>query len=340
MKTIVIDAMGGDYAPSAPVGGAVLALEKHKDIRIVLTGKEDVIRRELEGKTYDKERLIIQPASEVIENEEESPVDAIRSKKDSSMVLGLTMVKNKEADGIVSAGNTGAYLAGATFLVGRIRGISRPALTVGMPTGTTPTLLLDAGANMDCKPGYLLQFARMAEIYYRALYGVGKPSVGLLNVGVESHKGNELTKETYGLLKEAEDINFTGNCEARDVFTGEFNVVVTDAFAGNILLKGLEGAASYMMGGLKESIMSSLRGKIGGLLIKPYLKSVKSKLDPKAVGGCPLLGVKGAVIKAHGNSNETAIANAVTQCLTFIRAGVIDEITANMKKEAEVKTNG
>lgn len=340
MRKIVIDAMGGDYAPSAPVAGALLALEAHKDLTIVLTGTEVVIRKQLEGKTYDASRLEIRPTTEVIENEEESPVDAIRKKKDSSMVVGLSMVRNKEADGIVSAGNTGAYLAGATFIVGRIKGVARPALTVGLPTGKLPTLLLDAGANMDCKPGYLMQFARMAEAYYRNLYGVEKPSIGLLNVGVESHKGNELTKATYPMLKEAEDLNFTGNCEARDVFTGEFNVVVTDAFAGNILLKGLEGVASYMLNGLKEGIMSSLRGKIGGVLVKPSLMSVKSKLDPKAVGGCPLLGVKGAVVKAHGNSKADSIANAVNQCLAFLETGVNEEIEKRMAaaKEKEKET--
>ena len=339
MKVIVIDAMGGDHAPEAPVKGAVRALSEHSDIKIVLTGDENVIREQLAGCDYDEERLEIHPTTQVIENEEESPVDAIRKKKDSSMVVGLTMVKNKEADGIVSAGNTGAYLAGATFVVGRIKGVVRPALTIGIPTGGTPTLLLDAGANMDCKPQYLMQFARMADAYCRNLYGVKEPKIGLLNVGVESHKGNAVVKETYGLLKEAEDLNFAGNCEAREVFSGDFHVVVTDGFAGNVLVKGLEGVASYMLGGLKKGLMSSLRGKIGGLLVKPSLMKVKDQLDPRAVGGCPLLGVKGAVIKAHGNSREDAIANAVSQCLTFINTGVNEEIEERMKKDTEEAKN-
>lgn len=339
MKVIVIDAMGGDHAPEAPVKGAVRALSEHSDIKIVLTGDENVIREQLAGCDYDEERLEIHPTTQVIENEEESPVDAIRKKKDSSMVVGLTMVKNKEADGIVSAGNTGAYLAGATFVVGRIKGVVRPALTIGIPTGGTPTLLLDAGANMDCKPQYLMQFARMADAYCRNLYGVKEPKIGLLNVGVESHKGNAVVKETYGLLKEAKDLNFAGNCEAREVFSGDFHVVVTDGFAGNVLVKGLEGVASYMLGGLKKGLMSSLRGKIGGLLVKPSLMKVKDQLDPRAVGGCPLLGVKGAVIKAHGNSREDAIANAVSQCLTFINTGVNEEIEERMKKDTEEAKN-
>lgn len=341
IRTIVIDAMGGDYAPQGPVGGALLALKEHDNLKIVLTGTEEVIRKELEGKTYDADRLIIRPTTEVIENEEESPVEAIRKKKDSSMVVGLSMVRNKEADGIVSAGNTGAYLAGATFVVGRIKGVARPALTLGLPTaGKYPALLLDAGANMDCKPGYLMQFARMAEAYYRNLYGVKDPKIGLLNVGVESHKGNELTKAVYPMLKEAEDLNFAGNCEAREVMSGDFHIIVTDGFAGNVLVKGLEGVSSFMLNGLKEGIMSSLRGKIGGLLVKPSLAKVKSKLDPRAVGGCPLLGVKGAVIKAHGNSKEEAIASAVRQCLVFLETGVNEEIAERMKKDTEAAANG
>ncbi len=335
MRTIIIDGMGGDYAPSGPVDGALRALKLYPELSIILTGTKEVLEKELEGKEYDKNRLTLRATSQVIENEEESPVEAIRKKKDSSMVVGLDMVKKGEADGMVSAGNTGALLAGATFVTGRIRGVGRPALTLALPMGKRPTVLLDVGANMDCKPAYLLQFARMADVYYRKLYKVQRPRIGLLNVGAEEHKGNALSKETYQLLKEAEDLNFVGNCEARDVFGDDFDVVVTDAFAGNVLIKSMEGLGSFIKVKLKENLMKTIRGKIGGLFAKPAIYELKNSLDPNTVGGCPLLGVKGAVIKAHGNSKGEAFASAIGQCLKFIDTGVNDEISERLGKKTE-----
>lgn len=332
---IVIDAMGGDYAPQAPVGGALMALEMNPELSIVLTGTKEALEKELAGKTYDKNRLSFVYTTEVVENEEHSPVEAIRRKKDSSMVVALKMVKNKEVDGFVSAGNTGAVLSGATLLVGRIKGVQRPALTVALPSGEIPVLVLDIGANMDSKPSYLVQYAKMCEIYCRKLYGIAKPSIGLLNVGVEPGKGNALSKEVYELLmaEKEQGMNFIGNVEAREVFSGDMNIVVTDAFAGNVLLKNTEGVVDFIFKALKKAMYSNLRSKIGALLLKPALMELKSQLDPRAVGGTPLLGVDGAVIKAHGNSNDVAISSAVKQCLSFIKTEVNEEIRANLKKE-------
>lgn len=330
---IVVDAMGGDDAPQAPVGGALLALEKYPELSIVLTGTKEAVEKELAGKSYDADRLSLCPTTEVVENEEHSPVEAIRKKKDSSMVVALKMVKKKEVDGFVSAGNTGAVLSGATLLVGRISGVQRPALTVALPTGEIPTLVLDVGANMDCKPGYLVQFARMCQIYFQKQYKVAQPKVGLLNVGVEPGKGNALVKEVYELLQQEENMNFIGNVEAREVMSGDIHIVVTDGFAGNVLLKNTEGVASFIMKKLKKELYSSFRAKLGALLIKPALMKLKADLDPRAVGGTPMLGVDGAVIKAHGNSNDVAVLNAIGQCLTFIQSGVNDEIRANLRKE-------
>ena len=325
-RHIVVDAMGGDYAPEAPIQGALLALEKHPFLKITLTGSKEALDKNLAGKTYDKNRLSLVYTTQVIENEEHSPVDAIRTKKDSSMAVGLGMIRRKEADGIVSAGNTGALLSGATLITGRIKGVFRPALTLVLPTGNSPTLLLDVGANMDAKPQYLVQFAQMATIYYRNLYGVENPRVALLNVGVEEGKGNQLAKETYDLLKEERNIRFTGNIEAREYFSNAAEIIVTEGFAGNILLKGSEGLAQYMLGSIKKSLMSSLKTKIGALLIKPALMGLKDSLDPRTVGGTPLLGTNGAVIKAHGNSRADAFASAIEQCLKFIDTDVIQKI--------------
>lgn len=334
---IVVDAMGGDYAPQAPIGGALMALEQNPELSIVLTGTKEVVEKELQGKAYDQKRLTICPTTEVVENEEHSPVEAIRKKKDSSMVVALKMIKNQEAEGFVSAGNTGAVLSGATLLVGRIRGVQRPALTVAFPTGEIPTLVLDIGANMDSKPGYLLQFARMCEIYCRKLYGVQNPKVGLLNVGVEPGKGNSLVKEVYEMLKKEPNMNFVGNVEAREVFSGDIHIVVTDGFAGNVLLKNTEGVVSFIFKKLKKEMYANLRSKIGALLLKPAFKKLKEELDPRAVGGTPMLGVDGAVIKAHGNSNDVAVANAIRQCLKFIESGVNEEIRANLQREKETE---
>lgn len=330
---IVVDAMGGDYAPKAPVEGALLALEKYPDLTVILTGTREKVEEELRGHKYDASRLILQPTTQVIENEEESPVNAVRHKKDSSMSVGLRMVKNKEADGFVSAGNTGAVLAGGTFIVGRIPGVKRPALGVPLPSGKTPTMVLDCGANMDCRSLYLVQFAKMGSIYMEKQYGLDKARVGLLNVGAEPTKGNELVKETYQLLEQDPSIHFTGNCEGRDVFSGQFDVVVCDGFAGNVFLKGVEGTAGFAMSRLKSGIKKNPLSVLGAGLMMPVLKNLKNSMDPRKVGGTPLLGVDGAVIKAHGNSRGEAFLYAIAQAMTFCHTGINDAIRQSFRED-------
>jgi glycerol-3-phosphate acyltransferase PlsX len=331
MVTVVVDAMGGDYAPKAPVEGALQALEQNPQLQIILTGSKEALESALEGKTYDSKRLSLHYTSEVIENEEHSPAEAIREKRDSSMAVGLRMVKEKQADGMVSAGNTGALLAGGTLLVGRIPGVARPVLSIELPVGEIPTLLLDVGANMDAKTSYLVQFAQMSTIYMRKQYGLEAPKVGLLNVGVEPGKGNAQAKEAFEALQQQEGIHFIGNVEAREVLFGRADIVVTDAFAGNVLLKSIEGTAEYIVKLLKSGIYASTRGKLGGLLLKPVMKQLKGKLDPASVGGTPLLGVNGAVIKAHGNSKAGAFANAIRKCSEFASSGITAEIADKIK---------
>ena len=309
--SIVVDAMGGDNAPQAPVEGALAALRAHDDLTVTLLGTAGVIEKVLEGKEYNPSHLHILHTTQVVENEEKSPADAIRRKKDSSMAVAMRMVREKEADGMVSAGNTGALLAGATLLVGRLPGILRPALSIAL----------------------LVQFAQMSSIYYRAQYGVQDPRVGLLNVGAEDGKGNTLTKEVFPLLQGESTIRFAGNVEARDLFSGAVDIAVCDGFAGNVLLKSVEGAAGFILSLMKETAMGSIKGKLGGLLLKRDLRELKHKLDPSSVGGTPLLGVNGAVIKAHGNSTAPAFANAVGQCRQFLQSGVNGDIQKNIKSE-------
>ena len=333
---IVLDAMGGDEAPRCNVEGAVMALAEDQDLSLILTGPEPVLKQLLEeqkkaGRTWDEDRLTIVHTDEVIANDEHSPAEAVRAKRDSSLGLAFSMVRAKEADGMVSAGNTGAVLSGGTLIVGRIKGVQRPALTLPLPTGNPPTVMLDVGANMDAKPAYLVQFAHMASIYYRSMYDVKEPRVSLLNVGVEEGKGNDLAKEVYDLLKSDERIKFAGNIEARDVMLGTTDIVVCDAFAGNVFLKSVEGTAKYIVNLLKDGISASLKAKIGALLMKKVLKGMKNSLDPSSVGGTPLLGVKGAVIKAHGNSDGRAIMNAIKQCSRFIASGVNEQIEQEIR---------
>lgn len=335
MITILVDAMGGDNAPQAPIAGALSALEKDKDLAIILTGDEATIRAQLSGKTYPADRLSIRHTTQVIENEEHNPAEAVRDKRDSSMVVGCTMVKNKEADGMVSAGNTGALLSAATLFTGRIPGVKRPVLSVALPSGDIPTMLLDVGANMDAKSEWLLQFAKMSSIYMRKRYNIESPTVGLLNVGTEPGKGNEQAKEAFEVLSAEPSINFVGNVEAREAMSGRTNIIVTDAFAGNVLLKTIEGTAGYIVTLLKDGIYGSFRGKLGGLLLKPVMKTLKGKLDPSAVGGTPLLGVNGAVLKAHGNSKADAFANAILQARDFATSNVNAEIELSLKAPKE-----
>lgn len=338
MVKIIVDAMGGDNAPEAPILGAVEALSRDPELSVLFTGDRETVEKVLAGTSYPADRVEIRHTAEVIENEEHDPATAVRDKRDSSMVVGCALVKAKEADGMVSAGNTGALLSAATLFTGRIPGVQRPVLSVALPSGEIPTLLLDVGANMDAKSVWLVQFAKMSTIYMRKRYGLESPTVGLLNVGTEPGKGNAQAKEAYEALSAEPSVNFVGNVEAREALSGRVNVIVTDAFAGNVLLKTVEGTASYIVDLLKGGIYGSLRGKLGGLLLKPVMKTLKSKLDPSAVGGTPLLGVNGAVLKAHGNSKAPAFANAILQAKTFAESGINAEIEQSIKAKAPEAT--
>ena len=335
---VAVDAMGGDLAPAEPVKGAVQALEDRKNLHITLVGKEEVIRGELAKYKYPEDRLEILDAREVIEMAE-PPVNAIRKKKDSSIVRGLRLVKEGTCDAFVTAGSSGATLAGGQLLVGRIRGIERPPLAPIMPTAKGPVLLVDCGANMDARPSQLVQFAQMGSIYMRNMAGIENPRVALVNVGAEEEKGNALVKEVFPLLKECEGINFIGNIEARDIPAGDADVVVCDAFVGNVILKLYEGLASMLLHKIKEALMSTLRSKIGALMIKPALKGLLKEFDITSYGGAPMLGLRGLVVKTHGNSEAVEIRNAIEQCILFknknINGQFIESMGLAQPKKAE-----
>jgi glycerol-3-phosphate acyltransferase PlsX len=320
---VAVDAMGGDHAPREIVKGCIETTNLD-DIKIILVGNEDQIKNELSQYTYDQSKISIAHASEVI-TMEDSPVTAIRKKKDSSMVVGLNLLKQKEADAFISAGNTGALLAGGTFLVGRIKGVERPALAPLIPNKKGFSLLIDCGANMDSKPGYLAQFAQMGSIYMEKIMGISSPKVGLVNVGAEKEKGNQLTKEAYSLI-EALDVNFIGNIEARDIPYGEADVIVCDAFTGNIILKYTEGFGLALFDIIKEELTRNTSSKIGALLSKSAFKRVKNRFDYTEYGGAPMLGLQGLVVKAHGSSNAKAIGSAIRQAIKFKEQKIVDQI--------------
>ena len=330
-KIIAIDAMGGDNAPSEIVKGVVEASKTTK-YTLALVGKEETIKNELAKYSYNKGKILIVNATEVIENCD-IPTQAIKKKKDSSMVVGLNMVKNGDALAFISAGNTGALLTGATVLVGRIKGIERPALGTMLPTETGYTLLIDAGANVDAKPSYYPQFALMGSIYVENVAGIKNPKVGLVNIGTEEEKGNQAVKEAYKLLKEYDNINFIGNAEARDISKGVADVVVCDAFVGNIILKVMEGFAKSMLKVVKRELMSGTLSKIGAMLAAGAFKNVKNYIDYDKVGGAPFLGLKGLVVKAHGASDSGAIVGAVKQCESFIDADITEKIKAALNTD-------
>lgn len=333
---VVVDAMGGDHAPAAPVQGAVEAANERNDVYIFLAGKADAISAELEKYTYPKDRIEILPATEVIETAE-PPVVAIKGKKDSSIVVGLSKVRHGEADAFVSAGSTGAVLVGGQVIVGRIKGVERPALAPLLPTTKGQSLLIDCGANVDARSSHLVQFAKMGSIYMENIMGVKKPKVGILNIGAEEEKGNALVKETFPLLKACDDINFIGSIEARDVLTGVADVIVCEAFAGNCVLKTVEGTAAALISEIKRGMMSSLKTKIGALLVKPALKGTLKKFDTSEHGGAPLLGLKGLVVKTHGSSKSKEIKNSIIQCVRFAQEDINGKIKANIQKQNEVK---
>ena len=322
---VAVDAMGGDHAPGEVVKGAVDAVNEKNNLKVFLVGKAPRIHEELSKYQYKNEQIEVVNAEEEISCDE-SPVEAIRKKKDSSMVVALKMVKDKTADAFVSAGSSGAILVGGQFVVGRIKGIKRAPLGAVMPTAKGPMLLVDAGANMDAKAEYLLQFAQMGSIYMEDVLGIKNPRVGLVNVGVEEAKGNQLVKETGPLLKECENINYIGSIEAREIPYGAADVVVCDAFAGNIVLKLEEGLAAVLVSQIKEGMMSTLKSKIGALLAKPALKKTLKKFDASEYGGAPLLGLNGLVVKAHGSSSAKEMKNAIIQCIAFAEEDITQKI--------------
>ena len=325
MIRIALDVMGGDNAPDANLGGALDALSRSGDIFVQLVGQKNVIDAWLRDKTYDDKRIQVIDAPEVIETGEH-PVTAIQKKKNSSMVIGLRMLHDGESDAFVSAGSTGALLVGGQTIAGRLPGIKRAPLAVQLPTTKGKSLLVDCGANVDARPEVLVQFAIMGSLYARHLMGIENPTVGLVNIGTEEEKGNELTRAAYPLLKDCDKIRFIGNAEARDIPQGTADVLVCEAFTGNVILKMYEGVARTLLSQVKSSLMQSLRGKIGGLLIKPSLKGLVSTFSSKEDGGAPLLGLRGLVIKAHGNSTEVQMRNALLECEKFYNSGLKERI--------------
>lgn len=327
MVHVVLDAMGGDNAPVEVVKGALAALADSQSVRITLCGRQEDIEAALAGKDYPADRLSIVDARDIISTEE-APVMAIRRKKDSSIVKGMTLVKNKEADAFVSAGSSGAILVGGQLIVGRIRGVERPPLAPLIPSTTQRgvSLLIDCGANVDARSSHLVQFAKMGSIYMEHVLGVKNPRVAIVNIGAEEEKGNMLVKETFPLLKNCPDINFIGSIEAREIPNGGADVIVCEAFVGNVILKMYEGVGKMMLGAIKGALMSSTLGKIGGLLIKPSLKVVMKTFDATEYGGAPLLGLNGLVVKVHGNATEKEISNAIKQCETFKEQNISQRI--------------
>lgn len=316
MVNVAVDAMGGDNAPVETVKGAVEAVEKSGGVKVFLLGQQEVIRRELAKYAFDQDRIEVVDAREVIETGE-PPVTAIRRKKDSSIVKGMYMVKDGTCDAFVSAGSTGAVLVGGVTVVGRIRGVERSPLAPLIPTEKGVSLLVDCGANVDARPSQLVQFAKMGSIYMKYVMGVDNPRVGIVNIGAEEEKGNALVKETYPLLKECPDIHFIGNVEARDIPAGAADVIVCEAFVGNVILKLYEGVGATLIKKVKAGMMTSLRSKIGALLVKPALKTTLKAFDTKEYGGAPLLGLNGLVVKTHGSSEAVEIRNSILQCITF-----------------------
>ena len=321
-----IDGMGGDNAPAAVIEGIIQALEEYKDIEMYITGPEKEINEELSKYNYEKDKINVIDATEVISTNEH-PVMAVRKKKDSSLVKAMNLVKDGTCDAVISGGSTGAFLAGCTFIVGRMKGVERPALAPIMPGRNGSFMIVDVGANVDCKPSYLVQFAKMGKVYYEKVFNVKNPTVGLINIGAEEEKGNELTKSTYQLLKEHNELNFIGNVEPRDISTGDTNILVSDGFVGNTALKMYEGTASTLLKVMKDEIMkSSIISKAGVLLLKPVLKKIMKRFDYKEYGGAPFLGVDGICTKAHGSSDARAFKNAIRQTDIFYKNDVLNHM--------------
>ncbi len=331
---MIIDGMGGDFAPASVVEGAVLAL-KEMEHEIVFVGQKELIEQELKKYTYDKNRVSIIDAREVISNDE-APVRAVRSKKDSSIVKGINMVKNGEGDIFISAGSTGALLSGGLFILGRIQGIDRPALASIYPiVGGKPSLLVDAGANAECKPNNLLEFGTMGSIYMEKVIGRENPKVGLVNIGAEAKKGSTLTKAAYELLEHSH-LNFIGNVEARDVPKGACDVIVTDGFTGNVVLKLTEGLAWNILQVLKQKFTDGVRAKMGAMLLLDKLGGLKKEFDYSEYGGAPILGVKGPIVKMHGSSNANAVKNTILKGIPYVDGNVVGTIQNSVLEIEEI----
>ena len=338
---VIVDAFGGDYSPEETVLGAIDALNAKSSLTVVLTGDESRISDVLKGQSYDASRLTVVNAPDVVTNND-VPTDAVRTKKDSSLVKGLELLAtDDEAQAFVSTGATGAVLVGAYMKIGRIKGISRPALAPSLPTVKgKPVILCDCGANVDCKPLNILHFAIMASAFSSAVTDTVKPVVGLLSNGAEAKKGNELNKEAYALLSECPHIDFKGNCEARDLLSGDFDVVVCDGFNGNIALKSAEGTAGAIFSVLMDGInKGGLRAKLGALLLKPVLKGVKNKMDYNSQGGACFLGLNKVVVKAHGAAKRKSVCAAILQARRLAKSGVVEKIRACVRAVDESKSD-
>lgn len=332
---VAVDVMGGDFAPVEPVKGAIAAVNENEKIQVVLYGKEEIIKEELSKYQYNPSQVEIVNCTEKIETAE-PPVMAIRSKKDSSIVRAMLDVKAGKCDAYVSAGSTGANLVGGQVLVGRIKGVERPPLAPLIPTEKGASLLIDCGANVDARPSHLVQFAKMGSVYMEHVMGVKNPRVGIVNNGAEEEKGNALVKETFPLLKNCPDINFIGSVEARDIPSGYADVIVCEAFVGNVVLKMYEGVGASLIKKIKTGMMSSLRAKIGALLVKPALKSTLKEFDLEQYGGAPMLGLNGLVVKTHGSAKSNEIKNSIFQCLTFKEQEINEKIRDMIQmKESE-----
>ncbi len=332
LVNVAVDAMGGDNAPTEIVKGAIEAVKESGKVKVFLVGKENLIKEELKKYQYDEKQVEVVHAGEVIETAE-PPVMAIRKKKDSSIVKALYLVKDGVCDAFVSAGSTGATLVGGQVIVGRIKGVERPPLAPLIPTAKGVSLLIDCGANVDARPSHLVQFAKMGSVYMESVMGVKNPKVAIVNIGAEEEKGNALVKETFPLLKSCPDIHFTGSIEARDIPEGAADVIVCEAFVGNVILKMFEGVGGVLIKKVKEGMMTSFRSKIGALLVKPALKNTLKAFDLEAYGGAPLLGLNGLVVKTHGSSKAIEIKNSVLQCITFKEQNINDKIKEKITLE-------
>ena len=338
MIKVAVDAMGGDYAPGEMVAGAVDAVNAKPGIQVLLVGQEQTVTAELSKFTYNKEQIQVVNAAEVIATDE-PPVNAIRKKKDSSIVVGMNLVKKGEADAFVSAGSSGAILVGGQVIVGRIKGVERPPLAPLIPTEKGVSLLIDCGANVDARPSHLVQFAQMGSIYMEHVMGIRNPRVAIVNIGAEEEKGNALVKETFPLLKECPGINFIGSIEAREIPHGAADVIVCEAFVGNVILKMYEGVSSALLHQVKQGMMSTLRSKMGALLVKPALKTTLKSFDTSQYGGAPLLGLNGLVVKTHGSSKAVEVKNSILQCIAFKEEKINEKIKEQISLEDKAAEN-